>query len=108
MVIDNVGAATFERSLHALTKGGRLVTNGSTSGRSVDLRLPTLFWRQLEVIGASMNDRTDFAEALRLVATGQVEVPVAWRSLRRLPRGARAAGRRPPGSGSSSLVREGL
>jgi D-arabinose 1-dehydrogenase-like Zn-dependent alcohol dehydrogenase len=24
-----------------------------------------------------MNDRTDFAEALRLVATGQVEVPVA-------------------------------
>jgi len=35
-----------------------------------------LFWRQLEVIGASMNDRTDFAEALRLVATGQVEMPV--------------------------------
>jgi NADPH:quinone reductase-like Zn-dependent oxidoreductase len=76
VVIDNVGTATFERSLQALGKGGRLVTNGSTSGRSVDLTLPTLFWRQLEVIGASMNDRTDFAEALRLVASGQVEVPV--------------------------------
>ena len=76
-MIDNVGAATFERSLHSLAKGGRLVTNGSTSGRSVDLTLPTLFWRQLEVIGASMNDRTDFAEAVRLVATGQVEVPAA-------------------------------
>jgi NADPH:quinone reductase-like Zn-dependent oxidoreductase len=77
VVIDNVGAATFERSLHALAKGGRLVTNGATSGRSVGLTLPTLFWRQLEVIGASMNDRADFAEALDLVARGQVEVPVA-------------------------------
>jgi NADPH:quinone reductase-like Zn-dependent oxidoreductase len=77
VVIDNVGTATFERSLRSLAKGGRLVTNGSTSGRSVELPLPTLFWRQLEVIGASMNDRSDFAEAVRLVAEGAVDLPVA-------------------------------
>ncbi|MFI5054808.1 MAG: zinc-binding dehydrogenase [Actinomycetota bacterium] len=107
VVIDNVGAATFERSLHSLTKGGRLVTNGSTSGRSVDLTLPTLFWRQLEVIGASMNDRMDFAEALRLVATGQVEVPAASipfdgypAALERLDRGRQI--------GKLILVRESL
>ena len=41
------------------------------------LELPTLFWRQLEVIGSSMNDRSDFAEAVRVVAAGAVEVPVA-------------------------------
>ena len=76
-MIDNVGTATFDRSLRSLAKGGRLVTNGSTTGRTVDLTLPTLFWRQLEVIGSSMNDRSDFAEAVRVVAAGSVEVPVA-------------------------------
>jgi NADPH:quinone reductase-like Zn-dependent oxidoreductase len=77
VVIDNVGTATFERSVSALAKGGRLVTNGSTTGRTAQLHLPTLFWRQLEVIGASMNDREDFAEAVRLVAAGEVDLPVA-------------------------------
>jgi len=72
-----VGTATFERSLGALARGGRLVTNGSTTGRTAELPLPTLFWRQLEVIGSSMNDRSDFAEAVRLVTDGEVDVPVA-------------------------------
>ncbi|HEX6132169.1 MAG TPA: alcohol dehydrogenase catalytic domain-containing protein, partial [Actinomycetota bacterium] len=76
VVVDNVGTATFERSLRALARGGRLVTNGSTSGRTAELHLPTLFWRQLEVIGATMNDHDEFAEAVRLVADGAVRLPV--------------------------------
>ncbi|MEP6972829.1 MAG: zinc-binding dehydrogenase [Actinomycetota bacterium] len=76
VVIDNVGTDTFERSLRSLAKGGRLVTNGSTTGRTAELSLPALFWRQLEVVGASMNDRSDFAEAARLVAGGDVVIPV--------------------------------
>jgi NADPH:quinone reductase-like Zn-dependent oxidoreductase len=76
VVVDNVGTVTFERSLRSLARGGRLVTNGSTSGRTAELHLPTLFWRHLEVVGSSMNDRAEFAEAVDLVATGEVEVPV--------------------------------
>jgi zinc-binding alcohol dehydrogenase/oxidoreductase len=76
VVLDNVGSATFERSIRALARGGRLITNGSTSGRTAELHLPTLFWRQLEVIGASMNDHREFAEAVRLVDAGSVSVPV--------------------------------
>ena len=76
VVIDNVGTTHFERSLRSLARGGRLVTNGSTSGRTAELPLPTLFWRQLEVIGSSMNDPSDFAEAVRLVAEGTVAMPV--------------------------------
>jgi NADPH:quinone reductase-like Zn-dependent oxidoreductase len=76
VVLDNVGSATFERSLRALAKGGRLVTNGSTSGRTAEMHLPTVFWRQLEVIGSSMNDHREFAEAVRLVDDGSVAVPV--------------------------------
>lgn len=76
VVIDNVGTTTFERSLRALARGGRLVTNGSTTGRTAELHLPTLFWRQLEVLGATMNDHDEFAEAVRLVAENAVELPL--------------------------------
>jgi NADPH:quinone reductase-like Zn-dependent oxidoreductase len=77
VVVVNVGPATFERSVRSLARGGRLVTNGSTSGRTAELHLPTLFWRQLEVIGASMNDHREFADAVGIVDRGEVEpVPV--------------------------------
>ena len=53
------------------------MTNGSTSGRTAELHLPTLFWRQLEVIGATMNDHREFADAVGMVDRGEVEpVPV--------------------------------
>jgi zinc-binding alcohol dehydrogenase/oxidoreductase len=75
LAIDNVGTATFERTIASLAKGGRLVTNGSSSGRTFELHLPILFWRQLELIGSSMNDHREFAEALQLVGGG-LDVPV--------------------------------
>ncbi|MGZ5128913.1 MAG: zinc-binding dehydrogenase [Actinomycetota bacterium] len=77
IVVDNVGPATFERSMRSLARGGRLVTNGSTSGRTAELHLPMLFWRQLEVIGATMNDHREFTDAVGMVARGEVDpVPV--------------------------------
>jgi NADPH:quinone reductase-like Zn-dependent oxidoreductase len=76
IVIDNVGTATFERSLRSLARGGRLVTNGSTSGRTAELHLPTLFWRQLEVIGSTMNDHQEFADAVQLVGSGAIAIPI--------------------------------
>ena len=77
IVVDNVGPATFERSVRSLARGGRFVTNGSTSGRTAELHLPTLFWRQLEVIGATMNDHREFADAVGMVDRGEVDpVPV--------------------------------
>ena len=68
--------STFERSLRSLARGGRLVTNGSTSGRTAELHLPTVFWRQLEVIGSTMNDHREFADAVQLVGSGAVEIPL--------------------------------
>ncbi|MEO8477717.1 MAG: zinc-binding dehydrogenase [Actinomycetota bacterium] len=77
IVVDNVGPATFERSIRSLARGGRLVTNGSTSGRTAELHLPTLFWRQLHVIGSTMNDHREFADAVGMLDRGEVEpVPV--------------------------------
>ena len=40
VVIDNIGTVIFDQALRALARGGRYVTNGSTSGRTADLPLP--------------------------------------------------------------------
>jgi NADPH:quinone reductase-like Zn-dependent oxidoreductase len=76
IVVENVGTLTFDRSLRSLARGGRLVLNGSTTGRVAELHLPTLFWRQVEVIGSTMNDHREFADALQLAGSGAIEIPV--------------------------------
>jgi NADPH:quinone reductase-like Zn-dependent oxidoreductase len=76
VVVENVGTATWDRSMRSLARGGRLVTNGSTTGRTAEIHLPTLFWRQLEVIGSTMSDHREFAEAVELIASGRVTIPV--------------------------------
>ena len=73
IVVENVGTLTLDRPLRS-SRGGRLVVNGSTTGRIAGLHLPTLFWRQLEVIGSTMNDHREFADALQLAASGAVEI----------------------------------
>jgi len=66
VVFEHVGAETFNGSLLALKRGGRLVTCGSTSGPSTTLNLMQLFQQQYRIIGsfgASMrNVRTSLAK----------------------------------------------
>lgn len=76
VVVENVGIATWGQSLRSLKRGGRLVTCGATSGGKVDLTIPVLFFKQLELIGSSMSTRSQFARALHLVASGEVPSPV--------------------------------
>jgi NADPH:quinone reductase-like Zn-dependent oxidoreductase len=74
VVIESVGPATWERSLQALTPGGRLVVCGGTSGPVVEVNLPRLFFKQYEIIGSTMGGYGEFATVTRLVAQG---LPVA-------------------------------
>src|SRR5687768_14206308 len=48
VVVESVGPATWERSISALLPGGRLVVCGGTSGQSVEINLPKLFFKQIE------------------------------------------------------------
>ncbi|MEJ7584979.1 MAG: zinc-binding dehydrogenase [Acidimicrobiales bacterium] len=70
VVLESVGPATWEKSVQALRRGGRLAVCGSTSGRTVELHMPTLFFRQLEVIGSTMGSGEEFAEVTDAVADG--------------------------------------
>ena len=72
-MVESVGPATWEQSIRALKAGGRLVVCGGTSGTSVELNLPRLWFKQAEIIGSTMGSYQEFAEVPELIAHG---VPV--------------------------------
>ena len=61
VVIDNVGAATWTKSLGALCKGGRLVTCGATSGPMVETDVRRLFWNQWQILGSTMGSDEEYS-----------------------------------------------
>lgn len=70
VVVESVGPATWDRSVAALEPGGRLAVCGGTSGQTVELQLPRLFFKQIEIIGSTMGSYGEFAEVTRLVEQG--------------------------------------
>jgi NADPH:quinone reductase-like Zn-dependent oxidoreductase len=60
VVIDNVGAATWNQSLRALGRRGRLVTCGATSGPIVETDVRRLFWNQWTISGSTMGNDAEF------------------------------------------------
>lgn len=77
LVIDNVGQATLKQSMRAARPGGRIAICGSTSGPKFELTIPTLFFRQLELIGSSMGNHAQFARALTWISMGRAKSPVS-------------------------------
>lgn len=73
VVVDHVGAATWEDSLASLAKGGRLVTCGATTGASPETDIRRIFWNQLSVIGSTMATPGEVDEVLSLVWDGHLE-----------------------------------
>lgn len=70
VVLENVGAATWNRSMKTLVPGGRLVTCGGTAGPTVELNIPRLFFKQNEVIGSTMGSYAEWDQVMGLIAAG--------------------------------------
>jgi NADPH:quinone reductase-like Zn-dependent oxidoreductase len=68
LVIETVGAATWEHSLRALRPGGRIVVSGATSGPNPPADLNRVFFLQLSVIGSTMGTREELVDMLALMA----------------------------------------
>ena len=74
VVVESVGPATWDQSVRSLVPGGRLVVCGGTSGQKVEVDLPKLFFKQIEIIGSTMGSHEEFGAVVRLVEQG---LPVA-------------------------------
>jgi NADPH:quinone reductase-like Zn-dependent oxidoreductase len=71
VVVEHVGEATWQRSLEAARREGRIVVCGATSGANPPARLHRIWWKQLAIFGSTMGTRADFEGAYRLVAEGK-------------------------------------
>ncbi len=73
IVIDNVGAATFNDSIRSARIGGRILVVGNTSGPMVELDLRQVFSRQVSIIGSTMGPHQDFVKVMNLVFAGRLK-----------------------------------
>lgn len=68
LVVETVGAATWEHSLRSLRPGGRIVVSGATSGMNPPSELNRVYFLQLSVVGSTMGTRDELVEMLALMA----------------------------------------
>ncbi|MBA4071504.1 MAG: hypothetical protein C0497_06665 [Gemmatimonas sp.] len=76
VVVDSVGAATWQQSLGALGRGGRLVTCGGTSGHTLQTDVRRLFWNQWTIMGSTMGSDADFDAIVGELIAGRLLLPV--------------------------------
>jgi len=72
IVVDNVGAATFQTSLRSLKKGGRLLTVGNTSGPKFELDNRYVFGKHLSVLGSTMGPQRAYKQVMDLIFEGKL------------------------------------
>jgi NADPH:quinone reductase-like Zn-dependent oxidoreductase len=73
VVLDHVGAETFERSLRCLGRGGRYVTCGSTSGHELKTDFRLVFFKSLSILGSTLGSSHELATILDLVTQGRLK-----------------------------------
>jgi NADPH:quinone reductase-like Zn-dependent oxidoreductase len=79
IVVEHVGAATWEESMRCLKTGGTLVTCGATTGAEAKIDLRHLFARQLRLLGSYMGTMGELREVLGHVFAGRLR-PVVDRT----------------------------
>ena len=76
IVVDNVGALTFAKSLQSVRRGGKIVTVGNTSGYDVAFDNRLLFAKQVSLIGSTMGSKQDFIDAMAFIHGHQLSIPI--------------------------------
>jgi NADPH:quinone reductase-like Zn-dependent oxidoreductase len=73
IVVEHVGAATWDESMKCLKTAGTLVTCGATTGPGVGIDLRHLFARQLRILGSYMGTMGELHEVLAHVFAGRLK-----------------------------------
>ncbi|NUR76127.1 MAG: zinc-binding dehydrogenase [Thermoleophilia bacterium] len=71
VVVDDVGEATWKRTLDAARAEARVVVCGATTGPNPPAGLHRVWWKQLSILGSTMGTPDDFQGAYDLIAAGR-------------------------------------
>jgi NADPH:quinone reductase-like Zn-dependent oxidoreductase len=72
VVVDDVGEATWKRTLDAARPAGRVVVCGATTGPNPPAALHRVWWKQLSILGSTMGTPDDFQGVYDLIAAGRI------------------------------------
>jgi zinc-binding alcohol dehydrogenase/oxidoreductase len=75
LIIDSAGGDTFAQCLDIARPGARIVTYGGTTPKA-NVRLFSIFWKHLDILGTSMGSPDDFAGMLALFSEGKLKPAV--------------------------------
>lgn len=67
LVIENIGEAVWAAAMKSLIRGGRLVTCGATTGDQPPADLRRIFIRQLQILGSTLGNLSEFRDLLAMV-----------------------------------------
>lgn len=80
VVFENTGTETWDRAVRSLTRMGRLVTCGGTSGYQVTTDVNYIFHKQLSIIGSNHGTKRELQTLVKLLEAGKLR-PVVDRVL---------------------------
>ena len=80
VVLEHVGAATWEQSIASLAKNGRLVSCGVTTGNIGTINIRKLYQKQLTVMGSALGTVAELRTLTHLAGQGKL-VPIIDRVL---------------------------
>ncbi|MEP9410216.1 MAG: zinc-binding dehydrogenase [Candidatus Brocadia sp.] len=72
LIFEHIGPDTWEKNLQCLTKGGRMVVCGATSGPVSTIDIRFLFMKQHAIIGCYMGSKKELLDVLNLVELGRL------------------------------------
>ena len=75
LIIDSAMGDTLDNLIKVTKPGGRIVFYGATKGNPKGFQARKVFWNQIQLIGSTMGNDSDFAEMLEMVKRGRI-VPV--------------------------------
>jgi len=67
VVFEHIGPLTWKNSLKSLSIGGRIVTCGATTGKSVSIDLRHLFMKQQTILGSTMSSISVFKKVINKI-----------------------------------------
>jgi len=73
VVFEHIGTETFTKSLACLSKKGRLVTCGTTSGGSAQIDIRFLFVRQHSLMGSYMGGKSELDQVIKHLESGKLK-----------------------------------
>ncbi len=73
LLIESIGASTFNKSLDIVKPGGTIVTFGATTEDEVTIDIRKFFYAQQNLLGSTMGSREEFVEMLAFIDKYQIK-----------------------------------